>query len=90
MIAPVMAQGWRPDTEMGRPGPPRRRASGPRATRAVRDQGLPVLSAGRTPHTPLEQWNFTISGEVGELRRWTWDEFRWSPTRIREHVYYYV
>ena len=25
---------------------------------------FPVLSAGPTPHTPLEQWSFTIDGEV--------------------------
>jgi len=40
---------------------------------------FPVLSAGPTPHTPLEQWDFTIVGEVGEPRRWTWEEFRALP-----------
>ena len=40
----------------------------------------PVLSAGPTPHTPLEQWDFTIVGEVDEPRRWTWDEFRALPS----------
>jgi len=24
---------------------------------------FPVLSAGPTPHTPLDQWDFTIAGE---------------------------
>ena len=33
---------------------------------------FPVLSAGPTPHTPLEQWDFSILGEVDEPRRWTW------------------
>jgi DMSO/TMAO reductase YedYZ molybdopterin-dependent catalytic subunit len=37
---------------------------------------FPVLSAGPTPHTSLDQWDFTINGEVDEPRRWTWDEFR--------------
>ena len=37
---------------------------------------FPVLSAGPTPHTPLEQWDFSIGGEVDEPRRWTWEEFR--------------
>ena len=37
---------------------------------------FPVLSAGPTPHTPLEQWDFSIVGEVDEPRRWTWEEFR--------------
>ena len=26
--------------------------------------GFPVLSAGPTPRTPLEEWNFSILGEV--------------------------
>jgi DMSO/TMAO reductase YedYZ molybdopterin-dependent catalytic subunit len=40
----------------------------------------PVLSAGPTPHTPLDQWDFTIVGEVDEPRRWTWEEFRALPS----------
>ncbi|HVD25701.1 MAG TPA: sulfite oxidase-like oxidoreductase [Gaiellaceae bacterium] len=40
---------------------------------------FPVLSAGPTPHTPLEQWTFSIvDGE--ERTSWTWDEFRALPT----------
>ena len=27
---------------------------------------FPVLSAGPTPHTPLEEWSFTIRGAVEE------------------------
>jgi DMSO/TMAO reductase YedYZ molybdopterin-dependent catalytic subunit len=41
---------------------------------------FPVLSAGPTPHVPLDQWDFTIVGEVDEPRRWTWDEFRALPS----------
>jgi DMSO/TMAO reductase YedYZ molybdopterin-dependent catalytic subunit len=41
---------------------------------------FPVLSAGPTPHTPLDQWDFTIGGEVDEPHRWTWDEFRALPS----------
>jgi DMSO/TMAO reductase YedYZ molybdopterin-dependent catalytic subunit len=40
---------------------------------------FPVLSAGPTPRTPLEEWTFTIAGEIDEPRRWTWDEFRALP-----------
>jgi DMSO/TMAO reductase YedYZ molybdopterin-dependent catalytic subunit len=40
----------------------------------------PVLSAGPTPHTPLDQWDFTIVGEVDEPRRWTWEEFQALPS----------
>ena len=43
---------------------------------------FPVLSAGPTPHTPLEQWTFTIEGGA-DLVTWTWDEFRALP---REEV----
>ena len=39
-----------------------------------------MLSAGPTPHTPLEQWDFSIVGEVDEPRRWTWEEFRALPS----------
>src|SRR2546429_9246451 len=28
------------------------------------ESGFPVLSAGPTPHTPLEQWDFPILGNV--------------------------
>jgi DMSO/TMAO reductase YedYZ molybdopterin-dependent catalytic subunit len=45
----------------------------------VRD--FPVLSAGPTPHTPLEQWDFSIVGEIDEPRRWTWEEFRALPSQ---------
>jgi DMSO/TMAO reductase YedYZ molybdopterin-dependent catalytic subunit len=41
---------------------------------------FPVLSAGPTPHTPLDQWTFTITGEIDKERRWTWDEFRALPS----------
>ena len=29
---------------------------------------FPVLSAGPTPRTPLEEWSFSITGEVDEPR----------------------
>jgi DMSO/TMAO reductase YedYZ molybdopterin-dependent catalytic subunit len=41
---------------------------------------FPVLSAGPTPHTPLDEWTFTITGEVDDDRRWTWEEFRALPS----------
>ncbi|HEY6414631.1 MAG TPA: sulfite oxidase-like oxidoreductase [Acidimicrobiales bacterium] len=41
---------------------------------------FPVLSAGPTPHTPLENWEFAITDETGATAaRWTWDEFRALP-----------
>ena len=35
---------------------------------------FPVLSAGPTPHTPLDQWTFTVDGAVDAARSWTWKE----------------
>jgi DMSO/TMAO reductase YedYZ molybdopterin-dependent catalytic subunit len=40
----------------------------------------PVLSAGPTPHTPLDQWDFQVVGEVDGTHRWTWDEFQALPS----------
>jgi DMSO/TMAO reductase YedYZ molybdopterin-dependent catalytic subunit len=40
----------------------------------------PVLSAGPTPHTPLEGWDFQIVGEVDGTHRWTWDELKALPS----------
>ncbi|OLC00117.1 MAG: sulfite oxidase-like oxidoreductase [Actinobacteria bacterium 13_2_20CM_2_66_6] len=41
---------------------------------------FPVLSAGPTPHIPMERWLFTIDGEIDEPRNWTWDQFKALPT----------
>ena len=42
--------------------------------------GFPVLSAGPTPNTPLEEWNFSIVAGDERLATWTWDEFRSLPS----------
>src|ERR671913_1511976 len=44
------------------------------------EDGFPVLSAGPTPRTPLEEWDFSIVGEVDEPKTWTWEEFRQLPS----------
>src|ERR687893_1661839 len=44
------------------------------------ENGFPVLSAGPTPRTPLEEWDFSIVGELDEPKKWTWEEFRQLPT----------
>ena len=41
--------------------------------------GFPVLSAGPTPRTALEDWDFTITGEVEEPERLTWQEVQDLP-----------
>jgi len=40
---------------------------------------FPVLSAGPTPHTPIEKWTFSIDGLVEAPRSWSWDEFAKLP-----------
>jgi DMSO/TMAO reductase YedYZ molybdopterin-dependent catalytic subunit len=42
---------------------------------------FPVLSAGPTPHYPIERWSFTIEGLVREPVTWRWDEFMQLPAR---------
>ena len=41
---------------------------------------FPVLSAGPTPHIPVEEWTFSITGEVGEPKTWSWEEFLALPS----------
>jgi DMSO/TMAO reductase YedYZ molybdopterin-dependent catalytic subunit len=41
---------------------------------------FPVLSAGPTPHSGVDSWDFSISGAVGAERGWTWSEFQALPT----------
>jgi DMSO/TMAO reductase YedYZ molybdopterin-dependent catalytic subunit len=42
-------------------------------------EGFPVLSAGPTPHTSLEDWTFSIT-QGGETKKsWTWAEFQALP-----------
>jgi DMSO/TMAO reductase YedYZ molybdopterin-dependent catalytic subunit len=41
---------------------------------------FPVLSAGPTPRTPLEDWSLKISGAVDEELSWSWDELLALPS----------
>src|SRR6202023_1644443 len=38
------------------------------------------LSAGPTPHPPLEKWTFAITQEGGPSKSWSWTELRALPT----------
>ena len=40
---------------------------------------FPVLSAGPTPRVDLSTWDFTVQGEVDQVARWSWQEFRALP-----------
>jgi len=42
-------------------------------------EGFPVLSAGPTPHTQLENWTFSVTQEGQTKKSWTWAEFRALP-----------
>src|SRR5436190_2085107 len=43
------------------------------------ERGFPVLTAGPTHDTTLENWDLSIVGEVDQPKRWKWDEFRALP-----------
>jgi DMSO/TMAO reductase YedYZ molybdopterin-dependent catalytic subunit len=43
------------------------------------ESNFPVLSAGPTPRTPLDEWSFTISGAVDAVVSWPWEEFLALP-----------
>src|ERR671918_2750676 len=84
---------WRAmsDTHISRGFTGRRRETGdaariPPGQYVTRD--FPVLSAGPTPHTPLDQWTFTIDGAVDAARSWTWKEFLALPSEeIRTDIH---
>ena len=51
-------------------------------------EDFPVLSAGPTPHVPLEQWKFAIDDGKDVLRRWNWRAFReLPPERITADIH---
>ena len=41
---------------------------------------FPVLSAGPTPHTPLENWTFSIKQGGQTARSWSWQQIRDLPS----------
>jgi DMSO/TMAO reductase YedYZ molybdopterin-dependent catalytic subunit len=40
---------------------------------------FPVLSAGPTPHTPLDSWSFSIRRAGDTLKSWSWSELQAQP-----------
>ena len=40
---------------------------------------FPVLSAGPTPHTPLDEWSLSVDGKCTPTT-WSWEEFRALPS----------
>jgi DMSO/TMAO reductase YedYZ molybdopterin-dependent catalytic subunit len=43
-------------------------------------EDFPVLSAGPTPRTALDQWTFTVGQPGAAARSWTWPEMRDLPS----------
>jgi DMSO/TMAO reductase YedYZ molybdopterin-dependent catalytic subunit len=41
---------------------------------------FPVLSAGPTPRTALDEWSFMVDGAVDEPASWTWEEMLALPS----------
>jgi DMSO/TMAO reductase YedYZ molybdopterin-dependent catalytic subunit len=49
---------------------------------------FPVLSAGPTPQTRLETWNFSLLNEDGLIREWSWAEFNALPqTKLKTDIH---
>ena len=42
---------------------------------------FPVLSAGPTPHTPLDKWSLRVEGLVAQPVEWSWAQFNALPSR---------
>jgi DMSO/TMAO reductase YedYZ molybdopterin-dependent catalytic subunit len=42
-------------------------------------EDFPVLSAGPTPHSPLEDWTFSVTQAGQAKKSWTWPEFQALP-----------
>ena len=63
----------------------RRRAGPDRGNRIPPGQheimDFPVLSAGPTPHTPLERWDFALDGLVETPVRFTWQDLMALPAQ---------
>ena len=51
-------------------------------------QDFPVLSAGPTPRTRLEEWSFTIELDGENIGSWNWDEFLALPhTKVTTDIH---
>ena len=49
---------------------------------------FPVLSAGPTPRSKLEDWTFTIEGDIRPVREWSWSEFNALPqTKVKVDIH---
>jgi DMSO/TMAO reductase YedYZ molybdopterin-dependent catalytic subunit len=72
MVGEFISRGFR-----GRRTPPELEGRIPPGQYLTRD--FPILSAGATPRTRLDQWDLTIDGTVEPSKKWTWEEFLKLP-----------
>jgi DMSO/TMAO reductase YedYZ molybdopterin-dependent catalytic subunit len=61
-------------------GSRRRRAARSLPPGQYLEEGFPVLAAGPTPQTPLEEWSFTLEHDGETLASWSWDALRELPS----------
>ena len=61
----------------GRPGAKADRKRLPPGQYLTED--FPVLSAGPTPHTPLDRWTLALQDGGSLVGKWTWEEFQALP-----------
>ena len=49
---------------------------------------FPVLSAGPTPHAPLEQWSFALQHGAERIAEWSWSQFQeLKQTRVTADIH---
>jgi DMSO/TMAO reductase YedYZ molybdopterin-dependent catalytic subunit len=49
---------------------------------------FPILSAGPTPHTPLEQWSFALQHGTDRIAEWSWSQFQaLKQTRVTADIH---
>ncbi|WP_423268019.1 molybdopterin-dependent oxidoreductase, partial [Escherichia coli] len=52
------------------------------------ERGFPVLTAGPTPHSPLEKWTLAVEKGGDSLAEWDWARFGALPqTELRTDIH---
>ena len=52
------------------------------------ERGFPVLTAGPTPHTPLDRWTLALQHDGNILSHWDWPQFGALPqTELRTDIH---
>jgi DMSO/TMAO reductase YedYZ molybdopterin-dependent catalytic subunit len=49
---------------------------------------FPILSAGPTPHTPIQQWSFALQHGTERIAEWSWSQFQTlKQTRVTADIH---